>query len=78
MRKKSYLQAHFVTCLVLLASASLTGCGVGDTAAAKPVPQLSRDEINKQIADIQANPKIPDGFKQSEIKKLQAQLPSAQ
>jgi hypothetical protein len=76
MRKKSCLKTSLVAGLALLALIPMGGCGV-DTSAAKPVPQLSQDEINKQIADIRANPRIPDGFKQSEIKKLEAQLPSA-
>jgi len=77
MLKKWDLKASLATCAAFLIVGSTAGCNSADTSGIKPVPQLSRDEINKQIADIRGNPKIPDGFKDNEIKKLQAQLQSA-
>ena len=77
MLKKWGLKASLAMWAAFLIVGSTSGCNSADTSGIKPVPQLSRDEINKQIADLRANPKVPDGFKENEIKKLQAQLQSA-
>jgi hypothetical protein len=63
-----------VTMLAVLALG--TGCSklTGDTSGYKPPPTLTREQADKQIAAIKANPKIPAGLKQMAIQSVENQV----
>lgn len=60
-----------ITCML-----GFTGCNSG-TDGARSVEQPSKDEINKQIADLKSNTNIPQHFKDDTLRKLQSQLSTA-
>jgi len=64
-------------CLATLALAG-GGCTYpGDTSGFKAEPKQSKAEIQQQIEQLQSNPKVPEGVKQTALKKLQKDLETA-
>jgi hypothetical protein len=64
--------------IALTVLALTAGCTYpGDTSGFKAENKPSKDEINKQIADVKANPKLPDSVKAMALKKLEKDLTDA-
>jgi hypothetical protein len=49
----------------------------GDTSGFKAEKIPSKEQINRQIAEVRANPKLPESVKAMALKKLQKDLETA-
>jgi hypothetical protein len=67
----------FVSFLALAGVACLSGCNTGDTSAPSSVVPATKAQIQQQIADLQANAKIPAGVKSMAMQNLKQQLANA-
>ncbi|MBC8137655.1 MAG: hypothetical protein H8F28_17380 [Fibrella sp.] len=79
MRTKGMTLKTAVSVVALLAVCGFSlGCtSRGDTSGFKPEQKPSKAQLGKQIEEIKANPKIPEGIKTTAIKKLEADMASA-
>ncbi|HLK56641.1 MAG TPA: hypothetical protein VKU00_08760 [Chthonomonadaceae bacterium] len=64
---------------VILIALALAGCTYpGDTSGFKAETKPTKAEIQQQIEDLKANSKVPEGIKQTAMKKLEKDLETAQ
>lgn len=77
MRIKETILKTVAFTVVLIAVSLATGCtSNGDTSGFKPEKKPSKEHLSAQIAQIKANPKIPDPIKEKAIKKLEEDMAS--
>jgi hypothetical protein len=65
------------TCVGVLVLGGMGCTYPGDTSGFKAEKQQSKADIQKQIDDLKANPKVPEGAKQMGMKKLEKDLEAA-
>lgn len=76
--KETILKTVAFTVVLIAVSGLATGCtSNGDTSGFKPEKKPSKEHLSAQIAQIKANPKIPDPIKEKAIKKLEEDMASA-
>jgi len=70
---------RFPVVAVMMSLFVISGCSSykGDTSGFKPEQKLTKDQINQQISEIQANKNMPEGVKQMAVKTLQQQSANA-
>ncbi len=78
MIKSTWIKTTLLTGGILAVTA-LAGCTYpGDSSGFKAEKKPSKAEIQQQIEQLKANDKVPDGIKQTALKKLQKDLETAQ
>ncbi len=71
-------RAASLGCAALATLALMAGCAnSGSTGGFKAEQKPSKDEINRQIAAIKANPNMPPNVKTMALKKLEQDLKDA-
>ena len=72
-------KAFLLACVALATSALTAGCSYsGDTSGFKAEQKPSKAEIQQQMAQLRANPRVPMGVKAMALKKLAEQQKDAQ
>ena len=78
MRVKTRVRAASLGCVALAALTLAAGCtNAGGTGGFKAEQKPSKNEINRQIAEIKANPNMPPNVKAMALKKLEQDLKDA-
>ncbi len=78
MTRKTWIKVKAASFGCVALAALTAGCTYpGDTSGFKPEKTPSKDEINRQIAEIKANPNMPERVKAMALQKLQKDLANA-
>jgi hypothetical protein len=72
------VRSAWLGCAALAALTLMTGCAnSGNAGGFKAEQKPSKDEINRQIAAVKANPNMPANVKATALKKLEQDLANA-
>ncbi len=78
MWKKSWRKMALPAGVGLMVLALAGGCNPGDTSGFKAEKKLSKAEIQKQIELLKSNPKVPEGIRQTALKRLEKDMETAE